>query len=121
MVLIQPRTFVRSSRTETYTAERYILGMIDGEAPSGLQAMSRGLGVAAHATILVCAGWFVEEGIAATLLGHIVERDASAVADGKVADAYVAHGVTLDAGYEAGVTAIDITDIDMADADILDR
>ena len=83
--------------------------------------MSRGLGVAAYATALVGAGRFVEEGIAATLLGHIVERDASAVADGEVADAHVAHGVPLDAGDEAGIAAIGITDIDMADADILDR
>lgn len=118
---MQPRTFVGCGRREAYAAERDILGMIDGEAPGGLQAMSRGLGVAAYATALVLAGRFVEEGVATALLCDVVECDTTPVADGEVADAYVAHGMSLDAGYETGITAIGIADIDMADADILDR
>ena len=82
--------------------------------------MGRWLGVAAHATALVLAGRLVEEGVAAALLGHIVKRDASAVADGEVADTYVAHGMPFEASDEAGIAAIGIGDTDVADADVLD-
>ena len=120
IVLIEPGTLVGRGGAEAHATKGDVLGMVDGEAPGGLQAMGRGLGVAAHTTALVLSGRLVEEGVATTLLGHIVERDASAVTDGEVANAYVAHGMAFEASDEAGIAAIGIGDTDVADADVLD-
>ena len=118
---MQPGPLVVAEGFQMHVAQADVLGVCDGEAPGGLQAVGRWLGIVFLAATAVGACGREEEGVAAALLAHVGQGDAAAVLYADVLDADAAHGMPLNAGYDAGIAAVGLADADVLDADVADR
>ena len=120
MFKVVGRPLVRLYGFQPDILQQDVLGMADGESPCRLDAMSRRFGIVSFAplSLLTCLG--NEEGVAATLLTEVLHRQSTTVQHIEILDADIADGVPLHTGYQTGIAAVGIGDVDITDANAAD-
>lgn len=114
------RTFVGTDGLKAYILQQDILCMADREAPSGLDAVSRGLGIASLAHLSGLTGLGNEERIAPPLLFDIFQRESTPKLDIEITDTDLTDRMSLNARNQTSITAVGIDNPDVGDTDITD-